>query len=337
MPASRHDFPHLLLHLILAALSAAFLGISASAQPLPGAYSVAFFDDQRSFIVANEGLNLPLLDLTATLVLTPSVNFSDTIVSLYVYPYGDIASDGGLDVSTRKLLTEITNPPCVTPPGSQQCVATVGAGPAMEFGGWCFLVGKAVVADVSVDGVRSSMKAVFGFGNMSSSLCPFAASYQNPVAAIVKLQPVGPSGVTGTIIFQLLGNALSVSGVVSGFKPSSSHGMHVHTFGDISDVAGASRTGMHFLFPGQLHGLVGNSSRHTGDLGNIVADQNGVSAFNILVPLDLSPERALTLLAANGSAIGRSVIVRLPPSVFSVPPVRFRNIFRMSTQILTTV
>jgi Cu/Zn superoxide dismutase len=313
--ASCHVLHRPLLHLILAALIVALLSASASAQPVPGAYSVAFFDDQRSFIVANEGLNLPLLDLTATLLLSPRTTSNDTVVSLYAYTYGDIASDGGLDVATRKLLTEITNPACIAPPGSQQCVATVGVGPASEMGGWCFLIGKAVVADITVDSVRSSMKAVFGFGNMSSASCPFAASYPHPAAAIVKLQPVGASGVSGTIIFQLLSNALSVSGFVSGFKPSSSHGMHVHTFGDVSDVVGASRTGMHFLFPGQLHGLVSNPNRHTGDLGNIVADQNGVSAFNILVPLDMSPQLALTLLAANGCAIGRSVIVRpaLPP------------------------
>ena len=320
MPASHLLSPLPLLKLIIAALSVALLGASASAQPLPGAYSVAFFDDQRSFIVANEGLKLPLLDLTATLVLTPRTTSSDTTVSLYMYPFGDVASEGGLDASARVLLTEITNPACILPPGAQQCVATVGIGPASEFGGWCFLVGKAVVADISVDGVKSSMKAVFGFGNMSSSSCPFAASYQNVVAAVVKLQPVAASGITGTIIFQLLGNALSVSGVVSGFKPGSSHGMHVHTFGDISDVAGASRTGMHFLFPGQLHGLVSNPIRHTGDLGNIVSDQNGVSAFNVLVPLDMTPQTALTLRAAGGSAIGRSVIVRL-----ALPPACFRS------------
>ena len=77
--ASCHVLHRPLLHLILAALIVALLSASASAQPVPGAYSVAFFDDQRSFIVANEGLNLPLLDLTATLLLSPRTTSNDTL------------------------------------------------------------------------------------------------------------------------------------------------------------------------------------------------------------------------------------------------------------------
>jgi hypothetical protein len=66
---------------------------------------------------------------------------------------------------------------------------------------------------------------------------------------------------------------------------------------------------MHFAFSGQLHGLVNNVIRHTGDLGNIASDSNGVSAFNIFVPQDMAPQLALTLLPFSGSAVGRSVIV----------------------------
>jgi hypothetical protein len=55
--------------------------------------------------------------------------------------------------------------------------------------------------------------------------------------------------------------------------------------------------------------LVANTNRHTGDLGNIVTDKNGISAFNILVPLDIDFGPTLTLLSQNGSAVGRSVIV----------------------------
>jgi Cu/Zn superoxide dismutase len=66
---------------------------------------------------------------------------------------------------------------------------------------------------------------------------------------------------------------------------------------------------MHFMYSGQLHGLVSNPKRHTGDLGNIVTDKYGISAFNILVPLDIDTGPILTVLSQNGSAIGRSVIL----------------------------
>jgi hypothetical protein len=76
------------------------------------------------------------------------------------------------------------------------------------------------------------------------------------------------------------------------------------------------------LFPGQFHGLVNNESRHTGDLGNIMADANGVAFFNILVPNDMAPDIALTLLATKGSAIGRAIIVHalVDDGVTQTPP-----------------
>jgi hypothetical protein len=82
-------------------------------------------------------------------------------------------------------------------------------------------------------------------------------------------------------------------------------------YGDLRDVQLAMATGGHFSFsdPDQQHGLLSSGTRHTGDLGNIVTDQNGVAAFNILVPSDLAPERALTLFAANGRAVGRAIII----------------------------
>ena len=63
-----------------------------------------------------------------------------------------------------------------------------------------------------------------------------------------------------------------------------------------------------FSDPDQVHGLLTSANRHSGDLGNIVSDKHGGSAFNILVPTDMVPERALTLLAANGRAVGRAII-----------------------------
>jgi Cu-Zn family superoxide dismutase len=114
-------------------------------------------------------------------------------------------------------------------------------------------------------------------------------------------------------VFALVGGSLSVSGNVSGLTPGMKHGIHVHSFGDTRDVQRALLTGTHFAFSGQVHGLVGNSSRHSGDLGNIVADKNGVAEFKFVVPNDMDPQRALTLLATSGNAVGRSIIVHTQP------------------------
>jgi Cu-Zn family superoxide dismutase len=127
------------------------------------------------------------------------------------------------------------------------------------------------------------------------------------------MTPVNDSGVRGSVKFELVNGVLSVSGNISGLKRSGSHGIHVHSFGDVRDVPRALFTGMHFAFPGQVHGLLNNSSRHTGDLGNIVADEGGVAVFKFDVPNDMAPQIALTLLATNGSAVGRSIIVHALP------------------------
>ena len=270
--------------------------------PTFGAYAAAFFDDMQSSIVSFDGLKM-----VGTVFVQRNVTSSDTVVSVFTHPYGDIASPGGLDTGPRTLETSVTNPLCSTAPS---CAVT------FEFArpDWCSLIGKGATVNISVDGVSRIVKAVFGLGNLSASRCPFATSYNTPpLSAIVKMTPVNDSGVRGSVKFELVNGVLSVSGNISGLKRSGSHGIHVHSFGDVRDVQRALFTGMHFAFPGQVHGLLNNSSRHTGDLGNIVADEGGVAVFKFDVPNDMAPQIALTLLATNGSAVGRSVIVHALP------------------------
>ena len=281
---------------LVLAVVVASLSCAALAQPSP-VYASASFDDKRSFIISDDGLSLK-----GELFIFQNIT-SSSKVSVTLYPYGDIASDGGLRDGTELFVVPATSS-CT----SQPCQVSFDSVPA---GPWCGVIGKGV--SVSVDDVDVGIKAVFGIGALGSGNCSFATSYNTqPAFAIVKVLSVGSSGVNGTVIFQLTDNALSVSGVISGLANNTAHGMHVHAFGDVRDVDTAKLVGNHFLSPGQFHGLVNNASRHTGDLGNIMADANGVAFFNILVPKpndDMAPDIALTLLATKGSAIGRAIIV----------------------------
>jgi Cu-Zn family superoxide dismutase len=159
------------------------------------------------------------------------------------------------------------------------------------------------------------IKAVFGLGGIGSGNCSFATAYNTqPAFAIAKVLSIGSSGVNssgvnGTVIFQLTDNALSVSGVISGLTNNTEHGLHVHAFGDVRDIELGLSVGLHFMYEGQVHGYVSNPTRHTGDLGNIIANENGVAFFNILVPQDMAPDIALTLVATKGSAIGHAIVV----------------------------
>lgn len=289
--------PDLPLTLTLA-VTLLLCGSAARAQ-----HAVAFFGDQQS---AADAMQSYLMSKDAqtieglVVVRSPSSSNTGNIsVTALACSTGDIASEGGLDPSQCYPFA-VVGFTCLSFP----CSVPVTPTPL----DWCNQIGKAIRIESRKEPSKAlffSIQAVVGFGNLSSTSCLFP---KNPPAtsAIVQMKSVA-SAVVGTIVFQLYGRALSASGFFSGLQPTSSCGIHVHSYGDIRDDKAALTTGMHFMFANQSHGLVNNTNRHTGDLGNIVADSYGFAAFNILVPLDLQP--ALTLLSEPGSAVGRSVIL----------------------------
>lgn len=87
---------------------------------------------------------------------------------------------------------------------------------------------------------------------------------------------------------------------ITGLEPSSTHGFHVHEFGDISGE-GCLATGGHYNPFNQTHGAPEDKVRHAGDLGNVVANENGT------VILDIT-DRQLRLRGAR-SIVGRGVVL----------------------------
>ncbi|KAM9992187.1 hypothetical protein ACTFIZ_012818 [Dictyostelium cf. discoideum] len=76
----------------------------------------------------------------------------------------------------------------------------------------------------------------------------------------------------GSVLFRSSSNSVSVNGIVSGV-PKSVHGFHIHAFGDLTTVDGAS-IGGHWLSGSQVHAFPENTSRHFGDLGNLCIFDN---------------------------------------------------------------
>jgi len=276
---------------------ASLFGATAAQLVLPQAFFVASFDDKQSFIVSTDGQFLQ-----GSLVIKQSITSSNKI-SIQLQSSGDIYSTGDLGTGTQ--LASFTYGSCTATP----CVVPFSNVPVPAASSWCAYIGFG--ATVSVDGVDSGIKAVFGFGQLPDTRCLFASAYNSqPASAIAKLLPVGNSGVSGYVSFQLADNSLVVSGRITNLAPSQNHGLHVHSFGDLRDTTTAMNTGGHLqLATTQQHALVSSPTRHSGDLGNIQADSNGVASFSIVVPQDLAADVALTLLAKSGNAIGRSIIV----------------------------
>lgn len=115
----------------------------------------------------------------------------------------------------------------------------------------------------------------------------------------------------GRIYFDSLPNGqVRVHGQITGLTPGK-HGFHIHETGDLSQ--GCTSLKGHFNPFNKTHGSrtvidslgreVTNTNRHVGDLGNIIADINGVANVDFV--------DSLIKLDGPYSIIGRSVIVHL--------------------------
>ena len=103
-----------------------------------------------------------------------------------------------------------------------------------------------------------------------------------------------------THIQQVDGETTRVTGELKGLTKGD-HGFHIHEFGDLS--AGCVSAGSHFNPTAKDHGGPADAERHAGDLGNIVAGEEGT------VIVDITD--AQIPLKGPDSIIGRSVVVRV--------------------------
>jgi len=109
-------------------------------------------------------------------------------------------------------------------------------------------------------------------------------------------------GVNGSIWFTQQGDAVKVTGEISGLTPGN-HGFHVHEFGDSTN--GCISAGAHFNPFGKVHGGPVDTERHVGDLGNVVAGADGKAKIDVL-------DKLITL-SGECNVIGRSLVVHADP------------------------
>ena len=97
--------------------------------------------------------------------------------------------------------------------------------------------------------------------------------YEDPSAMAV-LSPTQGSSVRGAVTFVRTNGVALVNVNMTGFKPNSTHGLRIHDSGDCTARDGSSAGGQ-FNPTSSGHGGPDGSSRHSGDLGNVVADSKG--------------------------------------------------------------
>lgn len=93
--------------------------------------------------------------------------------------------------------------------------------------------------------------------------------------AIALVRPTKHGEVEGSVTFSAAedGREMHVAVELEGLEPGL-HGFHVHEVGDCS-ADDASSAGGHFNPNDTLHGSPDAAEHHAGDMGNIVADDNG--------------------------------------------------------------
>jgi Cu-Zn family superoxide dismutase len=126
------------------------------------------------------------------------------------------------------------------------------------------------------------------------------------------LEPTKGNTVKGTVTFEQVGDKVRVSANLSGLKPDSEHGFHVHEKGDCSSGDGMSAGG-HFNPTGKAHGNPAAGEHHGGDMPTLEADASGDATLD--VTLD-----TITLGDKTNSIIGRAVIVHKDADDYKTQP-----------------
>ncbi|KAI2659811.1 superoxide dismutase [Cu-Zn] [Labeo rohita] len=110
----------------------------------------------------------------------------------------------------------------------------------------------------------------------------------------------GTGEVTGTVYFEQESDTspVKLSGEITGLTPGK-HGFHVHAFGD--NTNGCISAGPHFNPHDKTHGGPTDSVRHVGDLGNVIAGDNGTAKIDIV--------DELVTLSGQHSVIGRTMVI----------------------------
>ena len=166
------------------------------------------------------------------------------------------------------------------------------------------LLSAGLLLPAAVSQVTATVSADAGTGRM----------IQAPVVtkAVCVLMPVGDADVKGTITFERVDDSkVKVTGEITGLEPGE-HGFHVHQFGDATDMQEGKSAGSHMDVGDESpHGKPTEAERHTGDLGNVTANEDGVAT------VDMTDE----VISLNGahSILGRGLVVHAKPDDFGQP------------------
>jgi Cu-Zn family superoxide dismutase len=133
-----------------------------------------------------------------------------------------------------------------------------------------------------------------------------------PGSAYADLEPTRGHSAKGHVDFLQSGDRVRVHAVVTGLRPGSEHGFHIHEVGDCSAPDASSAKG-HFNPYGKAHAHYTAAEHHAGDLPALRADAEGRAEFVVEL-------RIISLTGGPANVTGRSVVVHANPDDFRTQP-----------------
>jgi len=151
----------------------------------------------------------------------------------------------------------------------------------------------------------AAFAAVPAFAQPAGTAPAPVATSTHPTIAIAVLNPTAGSSVHGVVRFLATDGGVKVVVDVEGLQPGQQHAIHIHEYGDCSMPDGSS-AGSHFNPEAHPHGMPNSDMHHAGDLGNLQADKDGKSHYEITLT-------DVTLMGEKNPIVGRGVIVHAKP------------------------
>ena len=119
--------------------------------------------------------------------------------------------------------------------------------------------------------------------------------------AVVDLDPTEGNQAHGTVTLTQQEDSVLVEATVMGLEPNSTHGIHVHQYGDVTSPDGKAAGG-HYDPRGHAHALADTVDGHAGDFGNLEADAQGKATFRFVA-------EGITIAGMKNPVLGRAIIV----------------------------
>jgi Cu-Zn family superoxide dismutase len=155
------------------------------------------------------------------------------------------------------------------------------------------------------------MKRAFKLAACAMFLSSCATVPPDGPSATAIVRPASGSQAHGSVKFTQVGARVRVDAEIAALSPGK-HGIHIHEKGDCSAPDAAS-TGPHFNPTAKKHGAPDSSDRHSGDLGNLTANEYGKAELSIMVD-------GLSVGKGADGVIGRGLVVHANPDDLKTDP-----------------